>query len=289
MDLNSFLASFDQREILRILISLVVIVFVTWLLLRIAPSALNRAIIRLTRTPTAEDTAAQLTAAEELKRRRTLEALGGTLARIAVLVLAALAVLGVLSVDLGPVIAGLGLLGLGIGLGLQNLVRDVVAGAFILLENQYATGDVVRIADVTGTVEELGLRRTVLRDADGTVHVVPNGLIAVASNQTRAWGRILVDVPIKNPADLDRATEVARSAAAAMSAEESWKKRFLEGASVSGVLAMTGTGILLQASARVVAADRRAAAAELRRRIVEAFAKEQIPLGDLPPGWVVPR
>ena len=186
-------------------------------------------------------------------------------------------------------IAGLGLLGLGVGLGLQNLVRDIVAGAFILLENQYATGDVVRIADVTGTVEELGLRRTVLRDADGTVHVVPNGLIAVASNQTRAWGRDLVDVPIKNPADLERATELARAAATAMSAEESWKKRFLEGASVSGVLAMTGTGVLLQASAMVVAADRRTAAAELRRRIVEAFARDAIPLGDLPPGWVVPR
>jgi moderate conductance mechanosensitive channel len=289
LDLNSFLASFDQREILRIVLSLVVIVAVTWVLLRLAPGALNRAIMRLTRTPTGEDTAARLTAAEELKRRRTLEALGGTLARLGVLVLAALAVLGVLSVDLGPVIAGLGLLGLGVGLGLQNLVRDVVAGTFILLENQFATGDVVRIADVTGTVEELGLRRTVLRDADGTVHVVPNGLIAVASNQTRAWGRVLVDVPIKNPADLQRATEVARAAAAAMSADENWKKRFLEGASVSGVLAMTGTGILLQASAMVVAADRRTAAAELRRQIVEAFARDGIALGDLPPGWVVPR
>jgi small-conductance mechanosensitive channel len=289
MDLSAFLNSFDQREMMRIAISLLVVVAVTWLLLRLAQGLVHRLIEGVMRTREADDTRGQLTLAEALKRRRTLEALGGNLARFGILILAGITILGILNVDLGPVIAGLGLLGLGVGLGLQNLVRDVVAGAFILIENQYATGDVVHIADVTGKVEELGLRRTVLRDADGTVHVVPNGLIQVASNQTRAWGRILVDVPIREPADLVRAQAAALAAAQAMVAEEAWRPRFLDAPSVSGVQSMAGTGVLLQASAMVVAADRRAAAAELRERIVTAFAAEKIPFGELPPGWVVPR
>jgi small conductance mechanosensitive channel len=289
MDLNAFLAGFDQREIARIAISLVIVVAVTWLLLRLASGLVNRLISSVMRTREAEDTRGQLTLAEALKRRRTLEALGGNLARFAILVLAGIAILGILNVDLGPVIAGLGLLGLGVGLGLQNLVRDIVAGAFVLIENQYATGDVVRIADVSGTVEELGLRRTVLRDADGTVHVVPNGLIQVASNQTRAWGRILVDVPIKEPADLERAQAAAQTAADGMAAEPAWKSRFLGSPTVTGVQAMAGTGVLLQATALVPAVDRRTAAAELRRRIVAAFAAEKIPFGELPPGWIAAR
>ena len=289
MDLNSLFSGVDQRELLRVVLSMLVVVAVTWLLLRLAQGLVHRLIEGVMRPREAEDTRAQLTLAEALKRRRTLEALGGNLARFGILVLAGVAILGILNVDLGPVIAGLGLLGLDVGLGLQNLVRDIVAGAFILIENQYATGDVVHIADVTGKVEELGLRRTVLRDADGTVHVVPNGLIQVASNQTRAWGRILVDVPIKNPADLERAQAAALAAAQAMVAEDAWRPRFLDAPAVSGVQSMAGSGVLLQASALVVAADRRAAAAELRERIVTAFAAEKIPFGELPPGWVVTR
>lgn len=289
MDLSAFLNSFDQREMVRIAISLLVVVALTWVFLRLSQGLVRRLIESVMRTNDADDTRAQLTLAEALKRRRTLEALGGNLARFGILILAGVAILGILNVDLGPVIAGLGLLGLGVGLGLQNLVRDIVAGAFILIENQYATGDVVHIADVTGKVEELGLRRTVLRDADGTVHVVPNGLIQVASNQTRAWGRIVVDVPIKDPADLERAQVAALGAAQAMVAEEGWRSRFLDAPVVSGVQSMTESGVLLQASAMVVATDRRAAAGELRRRIVTAFVAEKIPFGELPPGWVVPR
>jgi small conductance mechanosensitive channel len=289
MDLNALLAAFDLHELVRIGFSLLVVVIVTWIAMRLAQRVVNRAVESVTRVPDADDTTARMSAAEEVKRRRTLETLGGNVLRFVILVLAGVAVLGVLNVDLGPVFAGLGLLSLGVGLGLQNPVRDILAGVFILIENQYATGDYVRIADVTGTVELLGLRRTVLRDSDGTVHVVANGLINVASNQTRAWGRILVDVPIKEPADLDRALAVSQAAGDAMRNEPEWRPRFLDAVRVSGVEAMTGAGVLLQASAMVVASDRRAAAAELRRRIVAAFAAEKIPFGDLPPGWVVPR
>ncbi len=125
-------------------------------------------------------------AATELERRVTT--LAGLALRIAGAVIAVIGVLMVLSefeIDIGPAIAGLGVVGIAVGFGAQALVRDWLAGVFIVLENQYNLGDAVRIAGVSGVVEELSLRRTMLRDADGTVHVVPNGQIIVASNLTR--------------------------------------------------------------------------------------------------------
>jgi small-conductance mechanosensitive channel len=222
-------------------------------------------------------------AAEEAKRRRTLQSLLGSLARLAIFAVAVVVVLAIFAVDVGPAIAGLGLLGLGIGLGLQNLVRDLVAGAFVILENQYAQGDTVSIAGVTGTVEDFGLRRTVLRDADGTVHVVPNGLIAVASNQTRVWGRILVEVPVKDPATLDRAIAIAAGVTVAMASEEDWKARLLQPATVVGVKSVAATGTVITVTATLVAMDRAVAASEVRRRIVAEFVSEGISLGDLGP------
>jgi small conductance mechanosensitive channel len=289
VDLNGLFSGIGEREVLWIVASLIVIAIVSWLLIRIAQRVIDHLVNGLFTLPITGATHTPLTEAELEKRRRTLSTLGGGLARIGILILAGIAVLAIFQVDLGPVIAALGLLGLGVGLGLQNVVRDFVAGAFILVENQYATGDFVEIAGVAGTVEELGLRRTVLRDLDGTVHSVPNGQIIVASNHTRAWARIIVDVPIKDPADLGRAHDLAAGAAASMATETDWTKRFLEAPSVTGVLSMTGGGVMLQAQAMVAGSDRRTAAAELRRRIVTAFAGEGIALGDMPPGWTVPR
>ncbi len=105
-----------------------------------------------------------------------------------ILVIAVLMVLGVLGIDIGPAIAGLGLVGIAVGLGAQTLVRDWLAGIFVVLENQYSYGDLVRVAGVEGTVEEFSLRRTLLRDADGSFHSVPNGQILVATRLSRRGG-----------------------------------------------------------------------------------------------------
>jgi small-conductance mechanosensitive channel len=188
-------------------------------------------------------------------------------------------VLGIFAIDLGPAIAGLGLLGLALGLGAQGLVKDVLSGAFILLENQFARGDVVRIAGVTGTVEDLGLRRTLLRDFDGTVHVVPNGLIEVASNLTRVWARVVVDIPVRDPARIDEATELIDAIGQRMMQDEAWRQRVLTSPHVDRVKEASATGVTLKVVGTVGAADRWDAAGELRRRIVEGFAAKGIDLG----------
>jgi moderate conductance mechanosensitive channel len=126
-----------------------------------------------------------LSAVEVRRRMQTLQRLAVRVAGSAIAMVALLTILSQVGIDVGPAVAGLGVVGIAVGFGAQTLIRDWLAGIFVVLENQYSAGDVVRIAGVEGVVEDLSLRRTLLRDADGTVHIVPNGQIIVASNLSR--------------------------------------------------------------------------------------------------------
>jgi small-conductance mechanosensitive channel len=126
-----------------------------------------------------------LTAVELERRIRTLQRLANRVAGAVIVIVASLMVLDLFAIDIGPAIAGLGVIGIAVGLGAQTLVKDWLAGIFVVIENQYSAGDRVRIAGVEGEVEDFSLRRTTLRDPDGTVHSVPNGQIIVASNLSR--------------------------------------------------------------------------------------------------------
>jgi small conductance mechanosensitive channel len=183
------------------------------------------------------------------------------------------------NIDIAPAIAGLGIVGIAVGFGAQSLVRDYIAGAFILIENHYARGDTVTVAGVTGTVEDLTLRRTTLRDMEGTVHSVPNGLIGVSSNLTRVWARLNLDVVVRDPAAVPRATEIVDRVGRELYDDPAWKRRVLEAPRVDRVKALAGTGITLKVLGVVAAAARWAAAGEMRRRIVEAFTAEGIEIG----------
>jgi small conductance mechanosensitive channel len=149
-----------------------------------------------------------MTAADLERRMKTVQTLADRIATFVVGVVALLMILSEFDVDIGPAIAGLGVVGIAVGFGAQTLVRDWLAGIFIVLENQYSVGDVVSIAGVDGVVEGFSLRRTVLRNLDGTVHSVPNGQIVVASNMTRGFARVNVDFSVAYDTDIDRATEV---------------------------------------------------------------------------------
>src|SRR3954465_12583978 len=140
-----------------------------------------------------EGTAQELSAVEIKKRVDTLETLGTNVIRLFVSLIALVMILGELGLNIGPAIAGLGVVGIAVGFGTQSIVRDYFTGALILIENQYSKGDVISIAGVSGAVEDFSLRRTTLRDLDGVVHTVPNGEIKVASNRTRIWSRINID------------------------------------------------------------------------------------------------
>lgn len=224
-----------------------------------------------------EGTAKELSAAELKKRQNTIEGLAVNVIRSFVVVIAGLMILETaFKVDIGPAIAGLGIVGIAIGLGTQHLVRDYLNGVLILIENQYDKGDVVCIAGLSGTVEDFTLRRTTLRDIDGALHTVPNGEIAVATNLTRFFAQVNQEVQVVYGTDFELADTVVEKLGRAMADDERWSHRILEAPHVDQVSALGDYGVTLRITARVRASEQWAVAGELRKRLLVAFAANHI-------------
>jgi small conductance mechanosensitive channel len=252
---------------------IIVIALVVFVLAR---KAVHTVVRTLLDRETTEGTAQELSAVEVSKRMATLEGLGTTIIRLFVLVIAMVMILGELGLDIGPAVAGLGVVGIAVGFGTQSIVRDYFTGALILIENQYSKGDVVTIAGVSGTVEDFSLRRTTLRDLDGVVHTVPNGEVKVASNRTRVWARINLDVTIAYGTDVERATRVVDDVGRAMIADPDWRRRLMEAPHVERVEAMGEYGITIKILGLVRATEQWAASGELRKRLLAAFTTHGI-------------
>ncbi|MDP6509682.1 MAG: mechanosensitive ion channel, partial [Dehalococcoidia bacterium] len=168
--------------------------------------ALDRAVPRLVRQIVSRG--ADEADSETQKRADTLTRVLVTVGQITIISVASFMVLSELGLNIGPVLAGLGVAGLAFGFGSQYLIRDLIAGLFIIMENQYRVGDVARVAGIAGLVEDINLRRTLLRDLDGIVHVVPNGEIRVASNLTRGFSRVNLNISVAYDTDLEHAMAV---------------------------------------------------------------------------------
>lgn len=264
------------------MIQLVLIAIATFVALRFVRIVVTVTLDRLFQREATEGTAQDLTASEVARRRAQLEWLLYRFLRVIVWVIAFLMVLGVLQLDIGPAIAGLGILGLAISLGTQSLIRDYVAGAFILIENQYTRGDTVSIAGVTGTVEDISLRRTSLRDPDGTVHTVPHGFIEVTSNLTRNWANINFDVPISYDVDAAAVTKAINEVGLAFASDEEWKSYVLEPPKVARIDQLRELGITLKVTGSVQATHRNEAAGEFRRRVLAELDKRGLIVGYRP-------
>tara|TARA_B100000686_G_scaffold308208_1_gene348991 strand:+ start:3799 stop:5133 length:1335 start_codon:yes stop_codon:yes gene_type:complete len=141
---------------------------------------------------------------ESEKRATTLSRVFTGGAQIVVILSGVFMILSKLSIPVGPVLAGFGVVGIAVGFGAQHLVRDLISGIFVIAENQYRTGDVVTIAGTSGLVEDINLRRTILRDLEGTVHVVPNGEISVSANRTKNYSRVVLDIGVAYKENLER-------------------------------------------------------------------------------------
>jgi small conductance mechanosensitive channel len=179
-------------------------------------------------------------------------------------------------VNIGALLAGVGIAGIAIGFGAQTLVRDTLNGLFILIENQFGIGDVVTVAGVTGRVEEVNLRRTVLRDLDGVVHSVPNSEIRVASNYTRDWSGVNMNVTVAYDADLDKVTEVIDAVGRELAADKAYKSLIKEAPHVERVDAFKDSGVSLKVLGVTKPARQWEVMGELRRRLKKAFDSEHI-------------
>ncbi len=210
------------------------------------------------------------------KRRDTLIGVFRWIGRILIILIVLLMILAELDINIGPVLAGFGIAGIAVGFGAQYLVRDLIAGIFILGENQYRVGDVARIADVSGLVEQITLRKTVLRDMDGVVHHVPNGEIRVASNHSRHFSRVNLDVPVDYGTDLDHAISVINRVGQDMAADENWRDRFVTSPQVLGIEKFGDSGIELKIVGDVKPSEQWAIMRELRLRLKKAFDAEGI-------------
>ena len=252
-------------------VPIALVVIIAYAAIRLARLFVHGIVKTLLDREATEGTAQELSAVELKKRMDTLDALGGRTLQAFIVMIAGLMVLGRIGLDIGPAVAGLGVVGIAVGFGAQSLVKDYLNGALILIENQFGKGDVVRVAGVDGSVEDFTLRRTTLRDLDGVVHTIPNGEIRVASNLTRVWARINQDVVVAYGTDIDKAIDVVDKVGVAMAGDPTWKRRVLEAPRVERIEALGEYGITLKILGTVRAADQWAAGGDFRKRLLAAF------------------
>ena len=214
---------------------------------------------------------------EEIEQRsHTIVAVLRGSGRFVLAVWALFTILPEAGVNVTPILASVGIAGIAVGFGAQSLVKDVLSGLFILAENQYSKGDVVTVAGISGQVEEVGLRRTVLRDLDGTMHHVPNGQIAVASNLTQEWSRVNLNVSVAYGEDLDKVFEVINRVGHELAADAEFGPLILKAPQVLRLDAFGESGIAIKILGDTEPIRQWEVMGELRKRLIRAFLEEGI-------------
>ena len=213
---------------------------------------------------------------EVSKRIETLSSVIYRTALVVVLLIVIVTILPEFGVNVAPMIAGLGLVGLAVGFGSQNLVKDVINGVFILVENQYGKNDVVTIAGVTGLVEDINLRRTTLRDLDGTVHFVPHSQVEVASNWTKGFSRVNLNVSVAYESDLDHVIDVIDRIGKEMAQDPGFAGKIKDPPHVLRVDKFADTGVELKIVGNTAPIEQWTVMGELRLRLKKAFDADGI-------------
>ncbi len=207
---------------------------------------------------------------------RTLASVINSVGTAVIFFIALMQVLPVIGINMGPLLASAGIAGLAIGFGAQTLVHDVINGFFILLENHYDLGDVVRIAGVSGTVERMTLRRTVLRDVDGSVHTVPNSEIKIASNLTRDWAQVTLHISVDYSEDSDRVVRLLKEIGQELRNDPQFSDAIVAEPEVPGIERVAPGEVDYLMMVKTRPGKRYEVSRELRRRIKECFQKNNI-------------
>jgi len=213
----------------------------------------------------------------DLRRRsKTLASMLRSAVLVLIWVIVAVTCLNQTGIAVGPLLAAAGIVGIALGFGAQNLVRDLLAGFFILLESQYDVGDVVELAGVSGTVESVVLRTTVLRALDGRRHVVPNGEIRVSTNLTKVYSRYLLTLPVPYDEDVDRAVGVLERVAEALRQDPEYEGVITAPLTVLGVDAYGDSSVDVTCYIQTLPGEQWRVGRELRRRLKLALDEEGI-------------
>jgi small conductance mechanosensitive channel len=272
-------------------LAVLIIMFIAWILTRIARQAIDRAITRLIENRDSADQASLATKAlnilpgraaaklDEMKvanersnqRASTLGAVLKSMTAGVIWVMAGLIALGEVGISLGPLIAGAGIAGVAIGFGAQSLVRDFLAGIFIVVEDQYGVGDIVDVGEAFGTIEQVTLRTTRLRDVGGALWVVPNGEIRRVGNMSQIWSRTVLDIGVAYDTDLDQASEILKEVADEVWHEQREGETIIEEPAVWGIQELGDSAISIRLAVKTDPAEQWATGRLLRGRIKKAF------------------
>lgn len=209
------------------------------------------------------------------KRGFTLAQVLRSIGKVVVLAITVMLSLGVF-IEIGPLLAGAGVVGLAVSFGAQSLVKDFFAGIFVLFEDQFTVGDIIEIQGRAGVVERMTLRMVQVRSVDGTLHTIPNGIIDVVSNRTRGWARAIIEVGVAYGTDVDAALEVFRDEAARFSADAAWQSQLDGPIEVWGVEELGDSSVVIRVVARTRPGQQWTVAREFRRRIKNRLDTEKI-------------
>lgn len=184
--------------------------------------------------------------------------------------------------DLSPLFASAGIIGVALGFGAQSLVKDFLSGIFIIAENQYRVGDVVDVMGAIGTVERVGTRSTVIRDADGNVHYIPNGTIQHVINKTMGYSMSRFTLQLDPASDINEVANIINGTGSKLSKEKSWEKKIIEPPKFVSIGEITGRSVEIIVAGKVQPSDQWSVTSEMRRRLLKEFEKKDVTLAIIP-------
>lgn len=248
-------------------VRIVVIVLMAWLFILVSRRALGALRARL---------ASRLDDGEAVKRAETLNRVFRHTVTVVISLIAFVAVLSEVGVSVAPILGAAGVVGLAVGFGAQSLVKDYVTGLLLLIENQIRQGDVVQIAEFSGSVEEVTLRYVRLRDYSGNVYFIPNGTISTVINMSRGFAHAVIDIGVAYSADLDEVMDVMRGVGAELRQDPKFAAQILQDLDIAGVQDWAESAVMIRARFQVVASQQWAVRREYLRRLKQAFDKHGI-------------
>lgn len=251
--------------------NIVIILIVAYLLRRFAMLFIRRLIRRAIKPDSFK------TEMDEKQREDTLVSTVGAGIRVSIWILTVLLLLAEVGIDIAPLLAGAGIAGVALGFGAQSMVKDFLAGVFILMENQYRVGDVIEINQtVSGLVEMVTLRATVLRDLDGMVHHIPNGQITIATNMTMEYANVNLDLGVGYNTDIDELKEVINTVGEDLATDPAWSEKIFEAPKFLRIDNFADSSIVIKIIGMTAPMQQWAVTGELRGRLKKAFDKNGI-------------
>lgn len=262
----------------EVIVTIIVGLVVIWLL-RAAIRRFTRRLEKVpSRRPSAQDSASRAVIERRSQRIKTLNSVMQSAVAIVFGIVLLFMVLVQLGVDIAPLLASAGVAGVALGFGAQSLVKDILSGVFLMLEDQYGVGDFVKLGEIEGTVEDVGLRTTRLRDDSGTLWYIRNGEILSVGNETQGWSRAVVDIKVGLGEDIDRVQALVQDLITELAQEREFSESILGQAQTGQVAELAAGGVLLRITVKTTPGRHWAVASELRRRIGAAFTRAGIAL-----------